>query len=132
MAKGLLHCAPPLRTYIGGGSLWVVLAVACVWFDERAFAAGFPNEPLFLLHAALFTAQTVLGLWVLVFLLLFMGLKVCIEILKFIAWFRGHDAEMRREFSEQTKVGAVGWLAISLIAAVGCVPMLWPAARFLL
>jgi hypothetical protein len=130
-SPGLLGDTPPFRTLILGGGVWVVLAALCVWMDERAFAAGFPNEPLYWPHLALFAVQSLLGLMMVLFWVSFAALKICVEILKVVMWLRCDDARMQREFSEGTRIGLAGLLLLIFVLVVTTVPMLWPLARIL-
>jgi hypothetical protein len=98
--------------------------------DERAFAAGFPNEPLYWLHLALFAVQSLLGLMVLVFFALFVAAKIGVEVCKIMIWLRCPDPRMLCEFSEQTRIGPSELLVIAASLATS-VPMLWPLIRIL-
>jgi len=121
---------PPIRTLVLGGSFYFVFGAVCVWMDEQAFAAGFPNEPLYWLHLVLFAAQSLLGFLIVLFLVLFAATKALVEICKVVKWFRCHDPRTVREFSEQTRIGQTGLLFIAVPVA-GSIPMLWPLARIL-
>jgi hypothetical protein len=128
VSPGLLGKNPPFRTLIFGGIFYSVVGLICVWLDERAFAAGFPNEPLYWLHLALFSVQSLLGLMIVFFLVVFAALKICIEIIKVVMWLRCDDARTQCEFSDGTTIGLSESLLIAWSVA-GSVPMLWPLAR---